>query len=355
MSREAVAEAFGRDLDPLAEHAEVFEELDLDPFELFLEDTGPRASTTERNYRNSFRHWRRHMEEVGRHPACPSRSHVESYVRRRAEEGVKRSTVNTELVHLGAAHSYWASDEAFPHAVDFDPFDVDPPEGMGSGPDEYPRVSMDDLRGAVTSTGHYLDRAVIVAQLKLGLRASELCNVRLPEINLEHPDLREFYPELGTHPEVEGRPNSLYVPCDREGNKSKRPRVLPLDDETRRCLVRYLLVRPTCGREAMLLSKREKVCLKSKHLNEIWRDAMPDDLADPGEGERPVRSHFGRHFFTTYWDVHQDINSELVAYMRGDTAGSRNAAGSDSMSHYLHVYYEDVEDLYRERVFKLRI
>lgn len=87
----------------------------------------------------------------------------------------------------------------------------------------------------------------------------------------------------------------------------------------------------------------------------IWRGALPDRLTDPGEGLRHVQSHFGRHWFTTYWVVHQDVNSELVAYMRGDTAGSRGAGGSDSMSHSLHVYYEDVKDLYRERVFKLGV
>ncbi len=355
MSREAVASAFGRDLDPLAEHAAAFESLDIDPLELFLQETGPRADNTVRNYRNSFRHWRRHMAREGRHVACPSRSHVESYVESRADDGVKRSTVETELAHLGAAHSYWARDEAFPHSADFAPFDVDPPEAMRSGTPDYPRVELDRLGGLARGAGHYLDRAVIVAQLKLGLRASELCNVRLPEVNLGHEGLRGCYPGLGTHPEVEGRPGSLYVPCDREGNKSARPRVLPLDDETRRCLVRYMLVRPDCGRGSMLLSKREKVCLKPKHLGEVWRSAMPDDLADPGDGARPVRSHFGRHWFTTYWDVHEDIGSELVAYMRGDTAGSRGAGGSDSMSHYLHVYYEDIESMYRERVFKLGV
>jgi integrase/recombinase XerD len=355
MSREEVAAAFGRDLDPLAEHADIFEGLDMDPFELFLERTGPRADTTERNYRNSFRHWRRHMASEGRHPACPSRAHVESYVSSRAADGVRRSTLRTELTHLGAAHSYWCRDEAFPHSADFDPFDVDPPEGMDGGPDEYPRVTEGDLRDVVAGAGHYLDRAVLVAQLKLGLRATELANVRLPEVNLDHPDLREFYPELGTHPEVRDRPGSLLVPAGREGNKSKRPRVLPLDDETRRCLARYLLVRPACGREPLLLSKREKVGLSNKHVAKVWRDCLPGRLSEPGDGLRPVRSHYGRHWFTTYWDVHQDINSELVAYMRGDVPGNSGPGGSDSMSHYLHVYYEDVEELYRERVFKLGV
>ncbi|WP_136602228.1 tyrosine-type recombinase/integrase [Salinigranum halophilum] len=349
MSREDVAAAFGRDLDPLSEHAPVFEQLDLDVFEAFLEETGPRAPNTERNYRNSFRHWRRFMEGEGRHPACPSRSHVERYVEERAED-VRRSTIKTELVHVGAAHSYWCRDEAYPHTADFDPFDVDPP--AGDEPDDYPRVTLDDLREAVASTGHYLDRAVLVLQLKLGLRATELCNVRMEEVNID--GLRDFYPDIGTHPEVADRPGSLYVPTGREGNKSRRARVLPLDDEARRCLARYLLVRPTCGRDGMLLSKREKVPLTNKHVSRVWRQAMPDRLAEPGD-KRPVRSHYGRHHFTTYWDVHRDWNSELVAYMRGDAAGSRNAGGSDSMSHYLHAHYEDIEAPYREQVFKLGV
>jgi integrase len=354
--REAVADAFGRDLDPLAEHEAEFERLALDPFEVFLEETGPRADQTLKNYRNSFRHWRRHMGAEGRHPACPAESHVRSYVRSRAEEGVARSTVETELVHLGAAFSYWQEDAAFPHGDDFDPFALasrssDLPEG---GEREYPRVPLDDLREAVRGCGHHLDRAVMVLQLKLGLRASEVCNIRMAEANLGHGDLGDFYPDLGTHPEVEGRRGSVFVPADREGNKSERPRVLPLDDEARRALVRYLLVRPACGREGLLLSKREKVGLGRKHVARVWRENMPEEYADPdGEGARPVRSHFGRHFFTTYWDVKEDMNSELVAYMRGDAAGSRNPRGSDSMSHYLHVHYEDVEGPYRERVFKL--
>ena len=64
-----------------------------------------------------------------------------------------------------------------------------------------------------------------------------------------------------------------------------------------------------------------------------------------------MRSYSARHCFATIWDVREDVNSEFVVYMRGDVAGSRGS-GSDSMSHYLHVYYEDVEELYRKRVFR---
>lgn len=53
--------------------------------------------------------------------------------------------------------------------------------------------------------------------------------------------------------------------------------------------------------------------------------------------------------------MRQIINSARVAYILGDTTGSRSAGRSDSLSHYLHVYYEDVEALYRERVFELGV
>jgi len=45
---------------------------------------------------------------------------------------------------------------------------------------------------------------------------------------------------------------------------------------------------------------------------------------------------------------------ELLAYSRSDIAGLRDG-GSESMNHYLHVHYEDIEEPYRERVFKLGV
>ncbi|WP_160135783.1 integrase [Halococcus salsus] len=51
--------------------------------------------------------------------------------------------------------------------------------------------------------------------------------------------------------------------------------------------------------------------------------------------------------------MHQDVNAELVHYMRGDEAGTSIEDGA--MHHYIHTYYEDVEDLYLDRVFKLDV
>jgi hypothetical protein len=64
-------------------------------------------------------------------------------------------------------------------------------------------------------------------------------------------------------------------------------------------------------------------------------------------------SHYGRYRFTTYWHVEQDVNRELVKYMRGDKAGGSRLENKETMDTYLHTYYEDIEDLYRERIFPL--
>ena len=45
----------------------------------------------------------------------------------------------------------------------------------------------------------------------------------------------------------------------------------------------------------------------------------------------------------------------MVQYMRGDKTGNKPGEGRAGIDHYLHTYYEDIEPLYRERIYKLRI
>lgn len=79
--------------------------------------------------------------------------------------------------------------------------------------------------------------------LKLGPRAGEVCNIQIRDINISHHELKDTYPELGTHPAVKDRLNAIYIPHDRDGNKSWNPRLLPLDEELRWLLMRYLFIR----------------------------------------------------------------------------------------------------------------
>lgn len=135
---------------------------------------------------------------------------------------------------------------------------------------------------------------------------------------------------------------------------SQRPRVLPLDDETRRVLIRWLLIRPDAGNPWVFLSDRLHQRLRKKTVNSIWIKYFQPEYAET-ETHSAVTSKFGRHRFTTYWRVEQDLNRELVKYLRGDVPPGPGPDSRGAIDEYIHTYYEDVEEMYRERIFKLNL
>jgi integrase/recombinase XerD len=252
--RKEVADAFGKDLDPLLKFEQTFVEYSLKPFEAALDDlidydTTPQGTIS--NYTTPIGQWKAFIKRHDRHPACPSERHVREFITYlRKERDNSDSTIKPKIRHLNSIFEYWQSDAAFPHDDGFNPFAKELKKGYLSPENakEPPRVSVPELREKLQGVNHWRDRTVIVTQLKLGLRASELCNIKLSEINIQHQELQDHYDEIGTHRRVRDRPNSVYIPPDRELNKSSVPRVLPLDDELRLLLIEYLLVRPDNGK-----------------------------------------------------------------------------------------------------------
>jgi len=364
-SLQEVADAFDTTLDPLAEFEEEFATLEVDPFEPVVEkvlEPKDLHEDTLRNYRSVFEDWREHMAHEGRHPACPSDDHVVRFIEHelapKAEGGKDNHprTVKAKLRKLNRAYEFWQDTAAFPHPQDYNPVKLARETVNLKTPDskEHRRIPVSELREMMASVTHLRKRAIIGMQLKLGLRAGEVSNVKLNDLSLNIEELASHYPELGSERRLEGRPNAIYVPPgdERPGNKSRRPRVLPLDDELRRLLVRYLLVRPENGEPWLFLSQKSHSKINKKTVNKVWKDALHPEYAET-EQYRPVTSHFGRHRFSTWWRVEQDVNRELVKYMRGDKPGSRSAKTREAIDAYLHTYYEDIEDLYLENIYKL--
>lgn len=361
--RQALAAASGRDLDPLAEHEATFKRAGLDawdPFQMYLEDViAPRniKQNTKHHYEVAFRRWCEHMDEAGRHPACPNEEHVRTYARSELDQkGNHPNTVKEKLRKLESVYEYWQDEAAFPHPTDYNPFASARKKVSFETPEvkEVPRIPMDEMRERVQGVKNVRDRAIILSQLKLGLRATELCNIRLSEVTIESAEVNEHYEEMGTHPMLEGRENAVYIPHDRDGNKSKRPRVLPLDEETRRVLVRWLLIRPDNGEPWMLLSADHHEKMGKQGVLDTWKRHFHPDYEET-ERYQSVTSHYGRHFFTTYWRVEQDANRELVKYLRGDVARQNIDGTTGAIDSYIHTYYEDIEPLYREHIFKLGV
>ena len=360
---ESIAEEFGRTTDPLAEYDTGFKNLDEDPFELWLQEhiySQDYAQGTVKINKRRIDQWCEFMRnETDRHPAAPTAHHVIDFARHYLDErGNSKNTVKAKLGTLSRTFQYFQDEPAFPHPTDFNPFNVAKRKIDLNGEDSKPHhpiplqkfgnIIRDDIK-------HIRDRALIIIQPKLGLRASEVSNIKLSEIHISNSELQGHYDNLGTHPALEGRPNAVYIPHDRKRNKSDRPRVLPLDDELRRVLLQYLLCRPDNGRPWLFLSKSGGKKLDQDNINDVWKKYFRPEYG-PTERYRGVSSHYGRHYFTTWFRIEREWPRDLIKYMRGDRqSGGEIRSNRDAIDSYIHTWYEDIEDRYRQEIYKLRI
>ena len=357
---EKLAAARGVDIDPLLGEGEVFEETGVDPFEFYKrKDMDPTLSQgTLYNHETAFQDWKEHMEDKDRHYACPNEDHVKGFIRHlREDKGNQNGTVKRKLQYINSAFQYWQRNNLFPHKQDYNPIEL--AKGNINLKEQQKKpihpISVEELGGVVGEVKNLMHRAIIVSQLKLGLRAGEVCNIQLQDINISHENLEDHYPDIGTHREVKDRPNSIYIPSreKREGNKSTTDRVLPLDDEVRRVLIDYLLIRPDGMDEPWIfLTTGDNIQLRVKQFSDIWKPYFHPEYAET-EQYREITSHFGRHYFTTYWRVTQDMNEKYVQYMRGDSTENSPGSNGKSITSYLHTYYEDIEEEYRDSIYRL--
>ncbi|QLD86189.1 site-specific integrase [Natronomonas halophila] len=354
-----IAEAFDRSQDPLAAFEDEFTTVDVDPFELFvIESVEQRdlVETTIEGYRRVHRQWCQFMERQGRHPACPSERHVAAFIEHLYEDRDNHpNTAQSKLRRLNETYQFWQQSPAFPHPTDFNPISLAMSKVSFSASEdqkELPPLSMSEVRGVLQSIDALRDQLIIFLQLKLGLRASELTNIRIDEIAIRSATLREAYPELGSHWSLSGRPNTIFIPHDRDRNKSCRPRVLPLDEETRRLLEQYLYLRPDNGEPWLVLSTEGHNKLSHHDVNNLWIEYFRP-MYEETKHHRAVGSHFGRHFFTTYWRIENGIDRQLLRYMRGDRAEGTSIKDRAGVDEYIHTYYEDVEDVFRNEGYQL--
>jgi integrase/recombinase XerD len=200
----------------------------VDPFDLFSErvlDERDPAVSTRRGYRRAIAQWRTYMAMCGRHPACPNVTHVRGFAQwRQADHGNQPTTILTKLHRLHAVFQYWQADPVFPHSRAYDPFALalSTLDLERASQREYPWIALETLRAVVDDIVHVHARALVVSQLKLGVRASEVCNLQLRDLNLAETACQRWYAELGTQPHVTDRLNAVYVaPAhERDGNKS---------------------------------------------------------------------------------------------------------------------------------------
>lgn len=358
--REQFAQAFDRSTDPLEEYSDAFAELP-DPFEYFIiaviqnRDQITKSQTVE-DYERTYEQWRDFMATTERHPACPSIKHVKSFVEwRRDVHNNSPDYIKIKFSYLNQAYEHWQRESVFPHPTDYNPFEIAREEiSFGNDAEKtFPDLSLQDIRRVFGQITNIRGRALVGIQLKLGLRAGEVFNLQLQDIHVSHSGLHDCYPELGTHPALGDYTDVIYIPPDREGNKSSVPRLLPIDSELRWLLIRHLLTRPQVDRPWVFLSKRSFDQMNYTAINRPWKEAFHPEYAETEE-TRAITSHFGRHWFSSYCRLKMGLEREHVQYMRGDLIEPINEF-ADAIDDYLHPQYEHIETDYRQDIFTFNI
>jgi integrase/recombinase XerD len=356
------AAAFGTDTDRLGPYSQEFHDLP-DPFDYFIEKVLKNQDsisdeTTYESYHRTYRQWRELMAATSdsRHPACPRKEHVKTFIRwQRDVHGNTRRTIKGKLRRLSKAYEYWQETELLPHPEDWNPFTLAKKEAsLGENPDkEYHTLTLAEFRSEFSTITNIRRRAIVGTQSKEGIRAGEISNLKISEIHISHHDLQQCYPEMGTHPAIGEHQDVLYIPPERDGNKSSNPRLLPIDDELRFLLIRHLLSRPQVDEPWVFLSKRSFTQITPQGVNSVWKDEFHPKYAETDE-HAAITSHFGRHWFSSFWRVEQGMDRELVQYMRGDRVQPIENF-PDAIDDYLHPKYESIASTYRDNIFKFNI
>lgn len=219
----------------------------------------------------------------------------------------------------------------------------------------------------------------VMVLLKTGARRSEVSNLDMRDINLDHPGAGDLIHNRPPRREIEDEPGSIFIPSDVRqgyeyngevrdgGNKRQRDTIIPIDDELTQSLVYYLSCCPPsespakplirCHQEATTgIGNRKTPAGVSTTVRQWaedngWRVEL-DSSHD--NDSRNISPHWFRHNFTTHMrtsvskdDLDGDI--EVMYYvkaLRGDTGG-------DVIDTYTHIDEDWYRDAYLNNIYKL--
>ncbi|MEF8936653.1 MAG: tyrosine-type recombinase/integrase [Halovenus sp.] len=267
---------------------------------------------------------------------------------------VAESTVATYASYLHRFYDYMIRVDAFdnnPMSIVVEEMD----ESINSDPTRRD-LSVPAMQTFVGDITHPLDRAVILTLLKTGIRAGELCNLDLRDLNLSDD-------ESSHRPRLDGRENSLFVdnaPAagaiyneERRtaSNKRKRATTIPVDGELSESLEDWLAIRPDPVSTAKPLfvstadSWGKRLTPDMVHHIVETRARAAGWYRENGGPEENVTPHYFRHFFTTHL---RDRTGDrgVVKYLRGDVA-------TDVIDTYTHDWGNRVRTVYEEHIYSL--
>jgi integrase/recombinase XerC len=338
-----------------------------DPVGYFLQDQEfhGKSERTLEYYERVLRDFESFLADPERNPAgdtmaldAAGRRECMAWVHGLREE-VAPSTVATYASYLNRFYGYMTQVDAFadnPMALVMEEMD----ESIDADPQRRD-LTVDQMRSFVAAVTHPLDRAVLVTLLKTGMRVGELCNLDCQDLTLDHPAGEEL--GLGERPQLDNRVDTLYVDSAPErgetlngeergaSNKRKRTTLVPVDDELKHTLVRWLAARPDSPSpaEPLFVNTRERwgQRIQPKEVRYAVENYAREFgwYRTGGGAAENVTPHYFRHFFTTHL---RDRTGDrgVVKYLRGDVA-------DDVIDTYTHNWGDRVREVYERNVYEL--
>ncbi|MFB6122873.1 MAG: tyrosine-type recombinase/integrase [Haloferacaceae archaeon] len=289
-------------------------------------------------------------------PSDASHRDCMAYVHR-LRGSVAESTVATYASYLHRFYSYMTGVGKFesnPMTLVMEEMD----ERINTDPTRR-EISVPEMRAFVGDVGHPLHRALLVTMLKTGVRVGELCNLDLRDVST--PEIREL--DVSKRPQLDGRGRALFVSPDPSvgevvngerrsaSNKRERATVVPIDDELRAELARWLAIRPDPVSPARPLFVSTRDNWGRRVTPHVVHHAVEEYASrrgwyrEGGGAEENVTPHYFRHFFTTHL---RDRTGDrgIVKYLRGDVAG-------DIVDTYTHNWGDRVRETYERKIYQI--
>lgn len=228
-------------------------------------------------------------------------------------------------------------------------------------------ITIPEMREFVQQVNHPLALTLIMLLVKTGIRAGELCNIDMRDIHLDDGRVKHAFPTL--RPEIQDRPDSIYIErhadmqagkmangeVRKASNKRKRSTIIPIDDELKKVLVLWMVVRPESSDPGKPFVNRLSPNNQTNTGERLTADRVHNLVTDMTEDYgwwdtensvgMNVSPHYFRHFFTTHMRDRTN-DSVFVQFVRGDTG---NAAIDD----YTHNWGDKVRTTYIKHIYKL--
>jgi integrase len=255
-----------------------------------------------------------------------------------------------------------------PIAIEADKYEREPTDSTRR------EVSLEKLRELLADVLNSEDPILFVIMmvlLKTGVRRSELANLDLRDIHLNHP-IQRLMPD--PRPELRSSPDTLFIDATvkdgeeyhhdiREGgNKRAKSVPIPIDDELKQVLIWWIAMLPPARSESKpLLRNTQKRTGKRPQPATIYdkiRNWAKKENLHEGRGGLNVDVHWFRHYFTDH--MRQEVTRDDLEEKKEPkyyVKGLRGDSGDDVIDIYTHDWGKNdwKRKAYLDNIYKLLV